>query len=196
MSCENVKDVLTLLVSSDVMSLMPELGLACVLFPVSSSGSTLNHFGSPVISFYVIGIHVTIMWLLFSMHLIKPKYFYFKMIMHMCIMHCRDFGHTLCYSFRFSTCLIFFALQHNETRSEKGSCPARRHHLAAMQERSCLRKRPQGPGTSRHYRRRQGGFIVHINEKFADGAQAQNAETANAITDVDPYEARPAMRLK
>ena len=42
MSCENVKDVLTLLVSSDVMSSMPEQGTACVLFctlPVTVSSA-------------------------------------------------------------------------------------------------------------------------------------------------------------
>jgi len=41
-NCESVKDVLTLLVSSDVLSSMPELGAACILFctlPVTVSSA-------------------------------------------------------------------------------------------------------------------------------------------------------------
>ena len=40
--CESVRDVLTLLLSSDVMSSMPELGTACILFctlPVTVSSA-------------------------------------------------------------------------------------------------------------------------------------------------------------
>ena len=42
-NCESVKDVLSLLVASDVLSSMPELGAACILFAHCQSRSRVRN---------------------------------------------------------------------------------------------------------------------------------------------------------
>ena len=114
----------------------------------------------------------------------------------MCNMHCRDFGHTLCYSFRISTSLIVLLFHTMKQDQERVRVLLVDTNSLLCKNGLAFKKDLKVHGLLGITVDDKEVFIVHINEKFADGAQAQNAETANAITDVDAYGARLAKRLK